>query len=215
MVLAVSNANYEFTYIDIGTDGRKSDSNVWADSKLKQVFESGCAHVPDPCDLPNCAQKLPYVLVAGDAFPLTNYLLKPHPHKNQSNQQRIFSYRLSRARRVVENAFGILSTKFRVLYKPINVHPKKVQKIVLACVILHNMLLRETGDEYIEPGILDEENLATGTISEGLWRQDMQLLELKRVPRRPSDEVKDNRDNFMQYFNHEGVVPWQRLMCGI
>ena len=95
--------------------------------------------------------------------------------------QRFFSYRLSRARRVVENAFGILPSKFRVLYKPINLHPNKVEKIVLACVALHNMLCKEMGEQYIQQGTIDEELPAQGSIRRGEWRQDTPLLDLHRV----------------------------------
>ena len=183
MLLAVSNSKYEFTYVDIGTNGRVSDAGVWANSGLKHFFESGPAQLTEPCDLPNSVLRLPYVLVAADAFPMTNYMLKPYPFRNQNNEQRIFSYRLSRARRV-ENAFGILASKFRVLYKPINLHQNKVEKIVLACVALHNMLCKEMGDQYIQQGTIDEELSAQGSIRRGEWRQDTPLLDLHRVLRR-------------------------------
>jgi hypothetical protein len=52
--------------------------------------------------------------------------------------QRIFNYRLSRGRRVVENVFGILSTVFQVLRKPILLEPEKASKIVLATIYVHN-----------------------------------------------------------------------------
>ena len=55
----------------------------------------------------------------------------------------IFSKRLSRSRRVVENAFGIMTIRFRVLSSEIDLEPKKVDKIVLACCVLSNLLLKE------------------------------------------------------------------------
>lgn len=48
-----------------------------------------------------------FVIVADDAFPLTNYMMKPFPNRLQKGTpERAFNYRLSRARRIVENAFG-------------------------------------------------------------------------------------------------------------
>lgn len=88
------------------------------------------------CILPNTSQKLPYVLFGDDAFPLTPYMMKPYPFRNQNDQQRIYSYRLSRVRRVIINAFDILTSKIRVLHRPINLHPNEVEKIVLACIAL-------------------------------------------------------------------------------
>lgn len=55
------------------------------------------------------------VFVADDAFPLKTYILKPYARSTYlSRNPKIFNYRLSRARRIVENAFGILTSKFRI-----------------------------------------------------------------------------------------------------
>ena len=49
---------------------------------------------------------LPFVFVANEAFPLKQFLMKPYPARELDEQRRIYNYRLSRARRVIENAFG-------------------------------------------------------------------------------------------------------------
>jgi len=63
--------------------------------------------------------------------------------------QRIFNYRLSRARRVVENVFGISSSIFRVLRKPILLEPENTQIIVKTVAHLHNFLRRDTTSSNI------------------------------------------------------------------
>ena len=55
-------------------------------------------------------------------------------------EKRIFNYRLSCTRRIVENAFGILVNRFTVFMTPIGLAPEKVETIVLACCSLHNFL---------------------------------------------------------------------------
>jgi len=49
-------------------------------------------------------------------------------------------FRLSRARRIVENAFGILSQTWRVLLNRIEMQVDSINKITLVCCILHNLL---------------------------------------------------------------------------
>lgn len=52
---------------------------------------------------------MPYVLLGDDAFALTNYFLKPYPGRQlDSEEKTVFNYRVSRCRRVIENAFGEL-----------------------------------------------------------------------------------------------------------
>ncbi len=77
---------------------------------------------------------VPYVFVADEAFPLMDHVLKPYPLRDLDPYQREFNYRLSRARRVVENAFGILANRFRVFHSAIQLSPEKVELVVLAAL---------------------------------------------------------------------------------
>ena len=89
--------------------------------------------------------------------------MKPYSIRGRGEPFQIASYRTSRGRRVVKNAFKILSSRFRVPSNTILMHPKRVKVIVLACVVLHNMLRAERGaggardleDEEIPCGMED------------------------------------------------------------
>ncbi|CAI6354065.1 unnamed protein product [Macrosiphum euphorbiae] len=81
-----------------------------------------------------------HVIIGDDAFPLRINLMKPYSKRKLSNKEVIFNYRLSRARRVVENAFGILVWRFRVFLGPIELQPSTVDKVIWSVCALHNWL---------------------------------------------------------------------------
>ena len=57
-------------------------------------------------------RSLPFIMVGDEAFPLKEYLLRPYPGRFLPDKKAIYNYRLSRARRVVENTFGTLASRF-------------------------------------------------------------------------------------------------------
>ncbi|XP_008180084.1 uncharacterized protein LOC103308465 [Acyrthosiphon pisum] len=63
------------------------------------------------------------------AYPLLPNLMRPFPRRQLTNEKRIYNYRLSRARRIVECAFGIMVKRFNVLENKMLVGPEKATKI--------------------------------------------------------------------------------------
>ena len=143
--MGLVDANYKFLYIDVGCNGRISDGGVFRNCHLSKALEQNSFNIPSVGELPNDGRKLPYVIVRDDASPLKTYLMKPYPHQHLSREKRIFNYRLSRARRVFENAFDILVNRFRVFLTTINLSPENVKKIIVASVALHNYLRTNAG----------------------------------------------------------------------
>ena len=62
---------------------------------------------------------VPYYIVGDEAFPLQSCLLHHFPDQGIPEDQEMFNYRLSRARRVIKNAFGILAARWRIFLAPI------------------------------------------------------------------------------------------------
>lgn len=96
---------------------------------------------------------MPYVFVEDDAFALTTRMLKPYPGvHDKGSSKRIFHYRLSRARRVVENVFGILASVFRIFSKPILLEPHhkwlKLPWPACCCTIFCAKVDRQAQDIY-------------------------------------------------------------------
>ena len=83
-------------------------------------------------------------------------------------EQRIFNNRLSRARRVVENSFGILANRFQVLLTTMQQSPATVKLIVKACLVLHNLM--RIRYPALQNQQLDGADNQDGDFRPGAWR---------------------------------------------
>lgn len=208
VLMAIVDANYSFTYVSVGCQGRISDGGVFRNTVFYKKLENQELNLPQDEALPGRAISVPYTLVADDAFPLTRHIMKPYATDlNRGSPKRVFNYRLSRARRIVENVFGLLASVFRVFRKPIEIKVENtVIDIVLACVYLHNFLRSQSdAARYYSPqGCFDNEDASTGELIPGSWRQitsgDNGLRPLRLTPRNSSRIAKDVREEFMNYF---------------
>lgn len=93
---------------------------------------------------------------------------------NTEPKKRIFNYRLSRARRIIENTFGIMAQRWRILRRPFKAKDENITKITGACVILHNFVMSEPvalRTVYCQPGLADYEDW-NGHLIEGSWRSE-------------------------------------------
>jgi hypothetical protein len=211
IMLALVDADYKFMWLDIGANGSTSDCAVFNSSELKDALDDGTLGLPPSEPLPGDDHPMPYFLVGDDAFALSTYMMKPFANKRQTVAERIFNYRLSRARRIVENAFGILTNRFRVLLSTIYMEPEVVTDLVMACVCLHNLLrIRYPAGHQ---GIVDQEGEDHQVIP-GAWKDEdvLQEVEAVRWPTRAARAAKQQRVYLKHYVNTIGAVPWQREM---
>ena len=120
--MALVDANYKFTIIDFGGYGKSSDGGLFTRSILGKSLEPNTFNIPNSKPPPNSEEPLAFVIVDEEAFPLKKYLLRPYPGVSARNDEskQIYKYRLVRARRVVENAFGVLTQKFRFFMAEFN-----------------------------------------------------------------------------------------------
>ncbi|CAB4044735.1 Hypothetical predicted protein, partial [Paramuricea clavata] len=106
VLLAVYNARYEFTIVDTGDTGRQADGSVCTNRYSGRAIQNDLLNFPQPEALESCPSKtFPYVFLADDAFGLKPNLMKLYPNQYLPLHERIFNYRMSRARRVIENTF--------------------------------------------------------------------------------------------------------------
>jgi len=153
-------------------------------------------YVPQPAlILEGSDVKLPFVLIGDQAFSLTDKVLRPYKGHFLRDTKKIFNYRLCRARRFVECAFSILSNKWRIFYRPLDVTKPITKSILKACVVLHN-LVREM-DGAGNEGLLENGGFMT-------------LPPFAGGPGRNLRSTDATRNAFADYFvSPEVALPWQ------
>lgn len=199
VLLALISANYKFIAIDVGSYGKNSDGAIFSSSTLGRLLRTKQLQIPSDKALPGTNIVLPHVIVGDEAFPLSINLMRPYPgHQTTNNEEnRIFNYRLSRARRVSENAFGILVKKFRIYERTLSITPEHVNVIVKATCVLHNYLRDDTC--HWADNEQDQAEVASDV-----------LRPLLGIGGNSAQQALRIREQFKNYFiSTEGAVDWQ------
>ncbi|XP_064487707.1 uncharacterized protein LOC135399901 [Ornithodoros turicata] len=202
VLLAVADADYRFILVDIGAQGRLSDGSVFRDSAIGKSFEQSTL------DLPANMSRWPLCLVGDAAFPLRPYLMRPYPGRNLTEKKKVFNYRLSRARRCVENAFGILASRWRSFLGTVEGDPDLLTSMIKAAVCLHNFLM---SDSVYCPSDYGD-TVCGEALQEGSWRQVIRetVSHNRSTCNRSAPAAMALRDDIATYFmSTEGSLPWQ------
>ncbi|KAH7964698.1 hypothetical protein HPB49_000720 [Dermacentor silvarum] len=173
-LLAVCDAHYrrEFLHIEMGNCGSESDGGIFSRSKQKSNILGGHLHLPPDRSLWHIKSVIQQVTVM--EYQKKGSLNETGTHSAEAYERRVFNYRLSRARRIIENAFGILVQRWRILRRPFKAKEANINRYVGACIVLHNFLLKESAvfsAMYCPAGSTDSEDWE-GRLSIGSWRND-------------------------------------------
>lgn len=194
VLLAMCDSNYLFTFVDIGAYGKESDSTVFKNSALYDAIKNNTLQLPTAKPISESFNTpLPYVIVADEAFALSGHVMRPYPKKSLTTRKKVYNYRHSRARRFIECSFGLLSNKWRIFHRPMNVDISLAEDIIKACCILHNFVRRREGYKFEETlNVTGFEGLNVDNESRG------------------TAIAINVRDTFADYFDStEGALEWQ------
>ncbi|XP_054599295.2 uncharacterized protein [Nothobranchius furzeri] len=115
-------------------------SSIWDLASRGNLFPDHSIQVADN-DFGCC-------ILDDSAYPLQDWLLKPYTDTGRlTEQQLLFNKKFSRARVVVENAFGRLKGRWRGLLKRNDCDVSLVRSMILTCCALHN-LCESHGEHY-------------------------------------------------------------------
>lgn len=156
--------------------------------------------------IPGTELTAPFVVVGDQAFPLLPNLMRPFP-ENQSignSSKEEFNYRLSRARRVTENAFGITNSLFPIFSRPFDIKCDDTRNnLIMSSCLLHN-LIRNDNEEYFSSHHIDPE------ISN---QHNQELLmnsgPIELIPREQINSAIQARNTFVDYFSTIGKLAWR------
>lgn len=222
--MAVCDSYYKFVMVDVGTPGSNNDASSFRNSKFGEMLLNKTLNIPGDKNLPGTNISLPHFLVADQAFPLHQNIMRPYPGSYLGENKNIFNYRLSRARRTIENTFGILAQRWRRLRNPIIANIDTCEKIILATIVLHNLVQNSEEDipmekrRYCPTGFVDTID-ESGNIREGAWRRmPGNLASVGKMGSNNSarDNIR-NRDILMNYFISDvGAHPeqWNQVHHG-
>ncbi|CAD7093771.1 unnamed protein product [Hermetia illucens] len=198
ILMAVVDASYKFVMVTIGAHGSNADPSVFAASNFGKAWKQCPQQLKVPADrcLPGTQTPQPFVLVGDEAFGLSYNLLTPYSGNYLPTSERIFNYRLSRARRLVESAFRMLAHTWRILLKSLEVQPALGKLIVLCCCILHN---------YIKLNMKELKK----NIREVQTHDPSAYVNYEARMAQPVSTAVIIRNSFAEWFINEGNLPFQ------
>ena len=160
---AVVDHECRFWNVNVGWPGQVHDARVLSNSDLFHQAEMGTLLRNRPRVINGV--NVPLIILGDHAYPLLPWLMKPFVHHGSiTNEQRVYNFRHSRARMVVENTFGRLKGRWRCLIKRNDTSTDDVPLLILACCVLHNVC--EVHKEEFNSAWLEDVTEATNVESE-------------------------------------------------
>lgn len=118
VLMACADANYKFITVDVGGKGAEGDAAIFNRTDLGRMIKSNDQELHLPPDAAIGDKLLPHYYFGDDAFPFLRRLMKPYKfnrNETATDEETLFNYRLSRARRCIESAFGLLGVKWQCI----------------------------------------------------------------------------------------------------
>uniref|UniRef100_A0A672HFQ1 DDE Tnp4 domain-containing protein n=1 Tax=Salarias fasciatus TaxID=181472 RepID=A0A672HFQ1_SALFA len=160
-----------FWSVSAGIPGSVHDARVLRLSSFQELVDHGSLFPTRTRDIGGV--DVGYYILGDSAYPLQRWLMKPFlDTRRLTAGQQLLNRKISRARVVVENAFGRLKGRWRCLLKRNNSDLTLVKSMVLACCALHN-LCESHGEDFntewnltVQAGAAAEPEVTLGQIAD-------------------------------------------------
>lgn len=173
ILLAVVDARGIFTYCHAGMPGSVGDAGTYMDTALKRNIMDGLWLPESEARVYQNVRIRPY-LVGDAAFPFSATMMKGfNGNPVRGTTEHAYNYAHGRTRRVVENAFGRLKGRFRLLKSSEMNDPDFHTDCILVCCALHNVCERHNDifeDDWLP--VVEEEQQAPNQVAGGLQAEN-------------------------------------------
>lgn len=132
--MMVSTRRHYILYVSSRFPGSVNDSRVLRNSLLYEKFNSGWRPFPNA------------YLLADSGYPLLDWLLVPIRIPTSFGENK-YNSKHKLTRHFIESTFGILKARFSVLSNTMRVNPELAGEVIKCCAVLHNLIIKETGDD--------------------------------------------------------------------
>ncbi|XP_035786321.1 putative nuclease HARBI1 [Anopheles albimanus] len=197
--LTVIDAMYRFLIVDVGNYGVNGENAILHDSNFIDNYFDNLEY-PQPTTLPGSDIIVPYVFLGNESFGLKTFLMRPYPKitcVDRTDRQE-FNAQLSRGRTVVDKAFGMLTSNWKVFLKPIDCKPEGADALVKATCCLHNFLLEQNShltDIDYKPEVQPPRSKSD--------KKNDALKPIGKTNSRSSRDALEVRDLFTEYFSQQ------------
>jgi len=125
---AVCDSKKRFLYYSIKCTGNTHDSTAFDVSSLGAKLAQN-------------RMRKPYWIAGDNAYRASEFMVVPWPGRNLDTAKDSFNFWHSNSRITIEGAFGILTQRWGIFWRPIPCSIKLATKIVVACMTLHNLCM--------------------------------------------------------------------------
>jgi hypothetical protein len=141
-----------------GLPGSHNDINVLERSSVFSNLAEGRAP-PVNYSVNNHEYTMGYYLADGIYPPWATFVKTIHAPQGKKKRKN-FAAAQESARKDVERAFGVLQARFAIIRGPARLHkPEMLKEIMMACIILHNMIVEDERDLYLGADAFDYDQI--------------------------------------------------------
>ena len=174
IILAVVDSDGIFTFVDAGRAGSLGDAYTFNHSRLLKKIEDN-VWLPGPSKTVFGQQIKPYIL-ADSAFGSSEYIIKGYKHPPPPGRPTSFNASVNQGRKVVEQTFGRLKGRFRIVKTNFIRDPEFAAKVAMLCCSLHNLCTRgnvpffdswlpDPEDYLTDPDLTDDNPVAGAAVA--------------------------------------------------